>query len=140
MKNKTGKMGLLPVLLILGLAPLVVTALIIGILACKELSTNMEEDVYKELRVAAEGLRQYYEYDLNSSDELEYDEDHDYVDSFKSEGVELTLFWGDTRFMTSLRKDNGERNEGSQASADIWAIVKDGNEYHSDGVTIGGKD
>ncbi len=140
MKKKQGGLGLLPVLLILGLAPLVVTALIIGILSCKELSSNMEEDVYKELRVAAEGLRQYYEYDLMNGDELTYDEDHAYVDSFKNDGIELTLFQGDTRFMTSLRKDNGERNEGSQAAADIWASVKAGNEYHSDGVTIGGKD
>ena len=138
--KKKGGLGLLPVLLTLGLAPLIVSALIIGILSAKELSANMEEDVFNELRVAAEGLRQYYEYDLLNGDELTYDEDHAYVDSLKGDGVELTLFQGDTRFMTSLRKDDGQRNEGSQAAADIWASVKAGNEYHSDGVTIGGQD
>ena len=138
--KKKGGLGLLPVLLTLGLAPLIVSALIIGILSAKELSANMEEDVFNELRVAAEGLRQYYEYDLMNGDELTYDEDHAYVDSLKGDGVELTLFQGDTRFMTSLRKDDGQRNEGSQAAADIWASVKAGNEYHSDGVNIGGKD
>ncbi|MBO4899959.1 MAG: methyl-accepting chemotaxis protein [Lachnospiraceae bacterium] len=138
--KKKGGLGLLPVLLTLGLAPLIVSALIIGILSAKELSANMEDDVFNELRVAAEGLRQYYEYDLMNGDELTYDEDHQYVDSLKGDGVELTLFQGDTRFMTSLRKDDGQRNEGSQAAADIWASVKAGNEYHSDGVNIGGKD
>ncbi|MBO4900368.1 MAG: methyl-accepting chemotaxis protein, partial [Lachnospiraceae bacterium] len=138
--KKKGGLGLLPVLLTLGLAPLIVSALIIGILSAKELSANMEDDVFNELRVAAEGLRQYYEYDLMNGDELTYDEDHAYVDSLKGDGVELTLFQGDTRFMTSLRKDDGQRNEGSQAAADIWASVKAGNEYHSDGVTIGGQD
>ena len=138
--KKQGKLGLLPVLLTLGLAPLIVTALIIGILSAKELSANMEEDVFKELKVASEGLRQYYEYDLKMGNELEYDEDHEYVDSFKNDGIELTLFQGDTRFMTSLRKDDGQRNEGSQAAADIWATVKAGNDYHADGVNIGGTD
>ncbi len=138
--KKQGKLGLLPVLLTLGLAPLIVTALIIGILSAKELSSNMEEDVFKELKVASEGLRQYYEYDLKMGNELEYDEDHEYVDSFKNDGIELTLFQGDTRFMTSLRKDDGQRNEGSQAAADIWATVKAGNDYHADGVNIGGTD
>ena len=140
MKQKKSGIKLLPVLLILGLAPLVVTALIIGILSCRELSTNMEEDVYKALRVAAEGQRQYFEYDLQGGGSFEYEDDHVYVDSLQSDGVELTLFEGDTRFMTSLRKDNGERNEGSQAAADIWAAVKAGNEYHADGVNIGGKE
>ncbi len=140
MKQKNGGLNLLPVLLIMGLAPLVVTALIIGILSCRELSTNMEEDVYKALRVAAEGQRQYFEYDLQNGGAFEYEDDHVYVDSLQSDGVELTLFEGDTRFMTSLRKDNGERNEGSQAAADIWATVKAGNEYHADGVNIGGKE
>ena len=140
MKQKNGGLNLLPVLLVLGLAPLVVTALIIGILSCRELSTNMEEDVYKALRVAAEGQRQYFEYDLQNGGAFEYEDDHAYVDSLQSDGVELTLFEGDTRFMTSLRKDNGERNEGSQAAADIWATVKAGNYYHADGVNIGGKE
>ena len=107
MKQKKGGLGLLPVLLTLGLAPLIVVAVIIGIVACKELSANMEEDVFKELRVASEGMRQYFEYDLKHEGFLEYDEAHEYVDSLQSDGVELTLFEGDTRFMTSLRKDNG---------------------------------
>lgn len=140
MKQKKSGLGLLPVLLTLGLAPLIVASLVIGILACKELSANMEEDVFKELRVAAEGMRQYFEYDLIHEGFLEYDESHEYVDSLQSDGVELTLFEGDTRLMTSLRKDNGERNEGSQAAADIWASVKAGNEYYADGVNIGGKE
>ncbi len=140
MKKKQDGLGLLPVLLILGLAPLVVTALIIGILSAKELSSNMEEDVFKALRIAAEGQKAYFQYDLINTGSFEYEENHEYVDSLQDDGVELTLFEGDTRFMTSLRKDNGERNEGSQAAADIWAAVKAGNEYHADGVNIGGKE
>ncbi|MCR5596518.1 MAG: methyl-accepting chemotaxis protein [Lachnospiraceae bacterium] len=134
--KKKGKMGLLPILLILGLGPLILASVILGVVAGKELSINMEEDVYKELRVAAEGLRMYYEWDVVNVGEPTYE--HDYVDSLKSDGVELTLFMGDTRFITSLRKDDGSRNEGSQASPEIWASVKAGNEFHADGVVIGG--
>ena len=136
--KKSGKMGLLPVLIILGLGPVIVTTIVIAIISGRELKTNMEEDVYKELRVAAEGLRQYYEWDIIHEGEPAYE--HDYVDSLKSDNVELTLFMGDTRFITSLKKDDGSRNEGSQAAADIWATVKAGNEYHADKVNIGGKD
>ena len=138
--KKQGKLGLLPVLLTLGLAPLIVTALIIGILSAKELSANMEDDVFKALRIAAEGQKAYFQYDLMNGGSFEYEENHEFVDSLQADGVELTLFEGDTRFMTSLRKDNGERNEGSQAAPDIWASVKAGNDYHADGVNIGGKE
>lgn len=136
--EKKGKISLLAVLLLLGLLPVLICSIILGVVSATELKENMENDILKELRVAAEGLRQYYEWDIINVGEPAYE--HDYVDSLKREDVELTLFMGDTRYITSLLNESGQRNEGTQASPEIWAAVKAGSDYPAEGVVIGGKE
>ncbi len=138
MEKKKGGLNLMTVLLMLGLIPVLLTAIILGAMAYGELKENLENDILRELQVAAEGLRQYYEWDIINTGEPTYE--HDYVDSLKAHDIEMTLFMGDTRFSTSLFKDDGTRNEGSQASPEVWATVKAGNDFSSEDVVIGGKD
>ena len=136
--KKTKKLGLLPILLMLGLVPVVVVALILAIVSDKEVTSSLEEGVYEKLRVAATGLEEYYEWDIVNTGEAAYE--HDYVDSLLADDIELTLFLGDTRYITSIKSANGERNEGTQAAADIWSTVSAGNDYHADHVDIAGRD
>ena len=138
MNKKKTKMGILPILLMLGLIPVVIVALVLAIVSDKEVTSSLEENVYERLQVAAEGLDQYYAWDIINTGEAAYE--HDYVDSLKANDIELTLFLGDTRYITSIKGANGERNEGTQAAADIWATVSAGNDYHADHVDIAGKD
>ena len=87
--------------------------------------------------MVCDGLRKYYQYDLDAGNELPYE--HDYVDMLKDKDVEMTIFIGDTRFVTSALNEKGERNEGTQMDPKIWEKVKAGQDVNADNVIIGGK-
>jgi methyl-accepting chemotaxis protein len=67
--------------------------------------------------------------------------DHEYVDSMLDNDIQLTLFLGNERYLTSIIDPStpSGRNEGTTANADIWATVKAGNQYTSHGVNINGE-
>lgn len=137
-KNKK-KLPITLVLLLIGFVPLILVSVTVIIMTVINTTNNLEEMTYDKLRTAAEGLRQYYQYDIEKGVEAAAYE-HDYVDMFKSEGMEMTLFLGDTRYITSALNEKGERNEGTQMASNIWAEVSSGKDYYADGVDIGGTD
>lgn len=57
-------------------------------------------------------------------------------------GIELTLFTEDVRYITSIKDPNNEsgRNEGTTADPEIWKIVSAGNKYEDKGVPVNGED
>ena len=57
-------------------------------------------------------------------------------------GMDFTLFYGDTRYVTSLTDANtGKRMEGTQASDVVVSeVLKGGNEYLAENFQIGGQD
>ncbi len=136
MKGKT-KLSLTAVLLMIGFIPLILSGIVICVITSNTVTKNLEEATYHKLKVAADGLRKYYQYDLDKGNEVPYE--HDYVDMLKGEDIEMTLFIGDTRYMTSLLNQNGERNEGTQMDSAIWAKVQTGEDIMSSGVKIGDK-
>ncbi|MBQ4241700.1 MAG: cache domain-containing protein [Lachnospiraceae bacterium] len=135
--NPKQKLNLTKVLLMVGFIPLVAAGVLICVISGITTATNLTEDVYDKLFVASDGLRKYYQYELEAGNEMPYE--HDYVDMLKGDDIEMTLFMGDTRFMTSDLNDKGERNEGTQMDPKIWAELQKGNDYYADGVIIGGK-
>ena len=135
--NPKQKLNLTKVLLMVGFIPLVAAGVLICVISGITTAANLTEDVYDKLFVASDGLRKYYQYELEAGNEMPYE--HDYVDMLKGDDIEMTLFMGDTRFMTSDLNDKGERNEGTQMDPEIWAELQKGNDYYADGVIIGGK-
>lgn len=133
-----GKLNIIAMLLMFVLIPLFVSMVILTVVGVKSISSNMESDTTTTLKVAATSLKQWFEADYAISGDVQYDAE--YIDSLKDQGVELTLFLGDTRYITSVLNDKGERNEGTQSSPGIWESVSAGNDYYSDDVVIAGKD
>ena len=125
-------------LLMFGIIPLTVAALVLTIISIVLSSSNLEKQTKQSLIVAATGLKEYYEWDIAESGEPAYE--HEYVDSLKSEDIDLTVFMGNTRFSTSILNADGTRNEGTQAGAGIWESVSTGSSYYSNDVKISGKD
>jgi len=125
------------VLLMIGFIPLIVSSLIVCIITSTLVSKSLEESAYEKLFVTCDGLRKYYQYDFDKGGQPEYE--HDYVDMFKEDGVEMTLFLGDTRFFTSVLNEKGERNEGTKMDQTIWGRVQKGENVNASGVVIGGK-
>ncbi len=144
MKEKN-KLSLRSMLILMVLVPMVVAIVGLAVSSITVLSSKLSENTLEELMVAAKGLEGYYRYDLEHDNNLvdgfvEYNPE-EYIDEFYNKtGVNLTLFKDNIRYMTSLRNDKGERNEGTESSADVWAAVKSGKDYSSTSVVIGGID
>ena len=141
MDKKKFNMSFQASLLITGLAPMVIAALVLAFVMTGQLKSHIKEGIEGELAVAAEQVKEYFAYDISSNGKVDYDEyaDHKYIESLQKHEIELTLFEGDTRFITSLKNEKGEYNEGTQAAADIYASVKSGNIYTAENVVINGK-
>lgn len=137
MKTKA-RFTLKKMLMLFAMVPLVAGMLLAVIVAARELTTNLEEQTKNTLATASNGLKNHYEKVLASNGEIAYDTS--YVDSFKGQEVELTVFQGNMRYFTSILDDAGKRIEGTKASDGvISACLTGGNDYYSDDVKINGK-
>ncbi len=141
--KKKKKLTFRGTLLMYALIPLVSAVLILGVATARLMIKNLEENTFDELKLASEGLRAYYEYDLLNDNDLEDGflayAPEDYIDVINQQtGIHLTIFRDNIRFMTSLRNADGSRNEGTEASEAVYATVKAGNDYKSGDVMING--
>ena len=139
------KLTLKRMLIMFALIPLTVSIIVVSLISSMLTGHNLSENTLEELKVAANGLKLYYEDDIiNNSDTednfVEYNPS-EYIDEvFSNTGIYLTLFKDNVRFMTSLRNNDGSRNEGTTAADDIYNSVKNGNDYSSEDVIINGTD
>jgi methyl-accepting chemotaxis protein len=141
MERKKKKLTMMATLLLIALVPTVLAALVLTYVGTKSMRSSLESDVYHELIVAADGLRDYYETDITHNADGMPTYDHTYVDSMQENDIHLTLLVGDERYLTSIKDDTNPsgRNEGTTANADIWNYVSQGNQYTDSGVDINGE-
>ena len=137
MKTKKAKLSLRALLVMFTTIPLFTALIVLTTINIVSSKNNLEEHTQKTLIAAATGLRNYYEPFYHDGREIDYDTS--IVDSLTSDGIELTLFKEDIRFATSIKGSDGNRIEGTQASAAIWAAVQKGENYYADGVKINNK-
>ena len=58
----------------------------------------------------------------------------------KSDGVHMTIFYGDTRYLTSIKDSNGNKIVGTKASDEVIdSVLKNGRAYITEDVDIQGK-
>lgn len=127
------------VCLMIGFIPLVSVVLVLNFFSGISLRKNLTEDTYSKLISCANGVKYYFEWDI-ANDCLEIDDvSCAYIDSLKEENIELTLFEKDTRWLTSITNDNGERNIGTKSADGIWDVVSKGDTFHDKGVVINGE-
>jgi len=63
-----------------------------------------------------------------------------FVDKLKTfTGAEITMFLGDTRVMTTVKKADGNRNIGTKASENVAKLVLGGKDYMGDAMVAGKK-
>ena len=137
---KRGKLSFNQILLMFALIPLLIGIVTLAVYSINKLDEKLEENTYSRLRACAKSVQKYFEWDIRE-DILEIDDvSEDFIDSLKDQGIELTLFEKDTRWLTSVLNDNGQRNNGTTCNADIWATVSKGEDYKADKVKIAGKD
>ena len=138
MKNFTLK----KMIILFAMVPLITAIVTLAVFNMLYMRSALGTQVRNTLQVAATDLYEYYIYDLRNQENLvdgwiEYETD--YIDHLKDEGVELTMFKGDTRFCTSIKDASGKRIEGTKASdAVIREVIQGGNVYFSDDTVING--
>ncbi len=136
MKNKK-KLPFTAVLLMIGFIPLILSGIIIILITTNRVTDQLSKGVYEKLYATTESLWKYYQYDINAGNDIPYE--HDYVDMLKSEDIDMTVFVGDTRYITSTLKEDGSRNEGTKMDAAIWSRVQNGEVVQADNVPVGNK-
>ena len=124
-----------------GLVPMAMCAVVVSLMSVILLGNEVSMGETDKLHSTACSLAEYFAYDVREAGTVDYEEyaDHTYVESLQSIGIEMTLFEGNTRFMTSLRNPDGSYNEGSKAGAGIWETVSRGEDYSAENVQIGDK-
>lgn len=133
------KTGFLAQILMFSMMPLLLAAVVLCVLSSLKLSQSLEDSTYGQLKIAVEGLKWYYAWDIINLGEPNYE--HDYVDNLKDQNIEQTLFIGDTRFITSIVDgETGKRFEGTKADETIYKKVSEGEDYYQDGVMIDGRE
>ena len=115
MKGKQG-ISIYLMQVLFALVPLIIGAVALTLMSVGQLSGNMEEEVYERLEVAAIGAANYFEYDIQNGIIAQDDDSFAYVDSFAGNEVDITIFQGDVRFITSIKNADGSRNIGTTSA------------------------
>lgn len=148
MKKK--KVGLVARIIMIGGIPLLVAMLVLTLITAADMQSALVEESERGLAKTATTLRSVLEdsyegeFSVNEEGKLvkgEVDLEvlYDALDDVKAqENVELTVFFGDTRLLTTLRNEDGGRNVGTQANADVAAMVLGGETYFDEHLQING--
>ena len=126
---------------ITGLIPMILTAIAVCVTSIILISAEVSDGGHTALQATAYSLAEYFAYDVRENGYVDYDEysDHVYVESLKDMDIEMTLFQGNTRFITSLKNDDGSYNEGTVAGPGIWETVSKGEDFMAKNIKIGSR-
>lgn len=157
MSKKTGSrnkalFGIKQKILAIAFVPLLSLAVIIAAFSARTIRTGMQDEAIKRLRDIAVGVEQA----LLAADEGEFhldgqnlyrgarniSEDLSAFETFaQSSGIEVTICWGDTRIVTTLKDENtGESMAGTQVSETVVQnVLNDGAEHTDKDMMINGE-
>lgn len=114
------------------IVPVICLAVIVLIVAMELFEDKITKQAYSGMRGTALAIAQIFEtgsegdYYLNENEQLYKGDDFnisdatDIVDSIKKEtGYDVTVFYGDTRYLTTVIDENGKRQIGTKASEEV---------------------
>lgn len=140
---KRSNFTLLKMLLLFGLIPLGASLVAFFILTYVNVTKLVHKHVRTELSICNEEFNRYVTaaYGDKLGTENWDSENYELVDGFTSDDIVMSIFFGDTRVLTSLRDGNGARMEGFKANSNIVSsVLRGGKKYTSDCETISGVD
>ncbi len=137
-------------MLMLSVVPIVGLGVIMFLMAASQIGSGIYNQAFTGMHATTLAIRDIFEtghdgeYALDSNgelwkgDSLNISQAYDIVDNIKENtGMEVTVFWGDTRILTTIVDAGGKRQIGTQASpAVVDAILKKGETYYEKGVDI----
>lgn len=139
-------------ILCMALIPLLGLGVAIAVLGDIRINEAMTDNIENSLRAAAVSVRDTLEhaddgaYVVDDSGKLfkgsfNVTDSTDIADHLKEESdIDITVFFGDTRYMTSIYDNNGARQIGTTAEENVInAVLKNGENYFSTDVNVVGQ-
>lgn len=140
MKDKNKRiLSFMTTILLIGYIPLLTANIILTIFASNTMKNNLEESTYLRLKACAKAVEQYFTWDIREGILCKDDVSYEFIDSLKDDDIELTFFEGDTRYLTSITDNNGNRIEDTKVDSEIWKVIQSNNDYKDSGVNINGE-
>lgn len=136
-KNKK-KLNFMKTVLMIGYIPLLTANIILTLFASHKLETNLEESTFLRLKSCATSVEKYFTWDIREDILCKDDVSYEFIDSLKNDDIELTFFVEDTRYLTSIKDESGNRIEDTKADSHVWEEVKKGNDYKASNIEIAG--
>lgn len=93
------------------------------------------------LSVSGNGKYQVKDGKLYKGENFNLADETDILDDIKNRsGYDITIFYGDTRYLTTITDENGKRQTGTKASAEIVeTVLKQGKDYQNRQIEVLGK-
>lgn len=140
-------------ILALSLIPVILLGILMFLVAADRIANGIYDEAYVGMQATTLAVRDIFEegndgsyhMDENGSlwkgDTLNISQATNITDHIKENtGMDVTIFWGDTRILTSIVNEQGERQINTQAPADVINhVLKDGETYLNRNVEILGK-
>lgn len=131
---------MLQTILMIGFIPLLTANIILTMYSTSQSEKNLVESTYARLKACATSVEQYFTWDIREGILCKDEVSYEFIDSLKDNDIEQTFFEGDTRYITSIMDESGNRLEDTKADPEIWAFVKAGNDFMADSVNISGEE
>lgn len=143
-KRRTVRAGIMTKILAMALGPLIVLAIASAFFSAHVIRTGMQDEAIKRLEDIVRGVNNSLEAlgegDYRLEGETVYKGDVNVLEKLphfenfaEASGIDITLFYGDTRRVTTLvDAETGERMVGTQAADKVIAKVLEGGEEYVD--------
>ncbi len=138
-------------ILLIALLPLLVLGVAITVVSNKKINDAMTETISDGLRGTATAVRSTFRkmnsesYRLNENNELvkgdfNISQQVDMADDIKeAANIDVSIYYGDTRYMTSAKDANGQRVLGTLTDKEVLdTVLGQGQEYFTDHVLVSG--
>ncbi|MCI8378934.1 MAG: methyl-accepting chemotaxis protein [Lachnospiraceae bacterium] len=141
-------------ILSLSLIPVILLGVSMFLVAADRIANGIYDEAYLGMHATTLAVRDIFEIgyegayrldekgDLWKGEELNISQSIDIVDHIKENtGLDVTIFWNDTRVLTSITDENGNRQVGTKASEEVaQSVLAEGNSYQNRHVEILGKE
>ena len=146
-------MSLKTKILSLSLIPMLLIGICMSLVAVNRIGYGIYDEAYVGMHATTLAVRDIFEighdgeYSMDGNGELwkgdnfNISQATDIVDHIKKNtGMDVTVFWGDTRVLTSMTDEKGSRQIGTKAPEEVVnAVLKEGESYQNRNVNILGK-
>jgi len=140
-------------ILISAIIPVLLLGIVISVVTSGQIKTAMYKQVEVGMQATATAVRGTFEYgakgnfhlsnngDFWKGNTLNISTSFDIVDNIKNtSGMEVTIFYGDTRYLTSIVDKDGNRITGTKASEKVVdEVLNKGNNFSATNIDIQGK-